>query len=82
MGMEFAAHLHSDSSFAVNIDFIDSQNHSDSLKKALDSLDLEQYDLFLGPLYSKRVQQMPAYGVANKSVNLMSKSDVINDLGV
>ena len=82
MGMEFAAHLHSDSSFAVNIDFIDSQNHSDSLKKALDSLDLEQYDLVLGPLYSKRVQQMAAYGVANKSVNLMSKSDVINDLGV
>jgi len=82
MGMEFAARLHSDSSFAVNIDFIDSQNHRDALKKALNSLDLEQYDLVLGPLYTRRVQQMAAYGATDKSVNLMSKSDVINDLGV
>lgn len=82
MGMEFAAYLHSDSSFSVNIDFIDSHNQRDSLKKALDSLDLENYDLLLGPLYSKRVQQITDFGVAWKSVNLMSKSPAIEGLGV
>lgn len=82
MGMEFAAYLHSDSLFRVNIEFIDSHNHRDSLKKALDSLALEHYDLLLGPLYSKRVQQMKDYSVADKSVNLMSKSAGINDLGM
>jgi hypothetical protein len=82
MGMEFAANLHSDSSFLINIDFIDSHNQRDSLKKALDSLNLENYDLLLGPLYSKRVQQITEFGVAGKSVNLMSKSPVIGGLGV
>ena len=82
MGMEFAAYLHSDSAFTVTLDFVDSHNHQDSLKKALDSLNLEQYDLVLGPLYSKRVQQITDYGVANKAVNLMSKSPGISDLGL
>ena len=36
----------------------------------------------LGPLYSKRVQQIADYGVAGKSVNLMSKSPAIQGLGV
>ena len=82
MGMEFAASLHSDSSFSVNIEFIDSHNQRDSLKNALDSLNLDNYDLLLGPLYSKRVQQIADYGVAGKSVNLMSKSPAIKGLGV
>jgi len=82
MGMEFAAYLHSDSSFSVNIDFIDSHNQRDSLKKALDSLNLDNYDLLLGPLYSKRVQQITDIGIAWKSVNLMSKSPAIKELGV
>ena len=82
MGMEFAASLHSDSSFSVNIEFIDSHNQRDSLKNALDSLNLEHYDLLLGPLYSKRVQQITDFGVAGKSVNLMSKSSAIEGLGV
>jgi len=81
-GMELAAANLSDSSFQVNLSFLDTYNQKDSMAAALATLSADSVDLIIGPLYSKRVMEMASFVAPSKVVSPLSKNEAINTLPI
>lgn len=81
-GMELAAASSSDSSFQVNMSFLDTYNQKDSMAAALAALKTDSIDLIIGPLYSKRVMEMASFQDPTKVVSPLSKNEAINTLAI
>jgi hypothetical protein len=81
-GMELAAAHSSDSTFQVNLSFLDTYNQKDSMAAALGTLNADSVDLIIGPLYSKRVLEMASFVAPSKVVSPLSKNEAINTLPI
>lgn len=81
-GMELAAANISDSTFRIDLSFLDTYNQRDSLAAALATINADSIDLIIGPVYSKRVMEMASFTHPAKVVSPLSKNEAINTLAI
>lgn len=71
-----------DSTKSCKISFYDSKNNRTAVSSILDTLELEEVDLLLGPLYSSKLMQVVGSTLESKAVNMISKQEMLRDTEV
>lgn len=71
-----------DSIKSCNISFYDSKNNRTTVSSILDTLELKEVDLLLGPLYSSKLMQVVGSTLESKAVNMISKQEMLRETEV
>ena len=71
-----------DSTKSCKISFYDSKNNRTAVSSILDTLEREEVDLLLGPLYSSKLMQVVGSTLESKAVNMISKQEMLRDTEV
>lgn len=71
-----------DSIKSCNISFYDSKNNRTAVSSILDTLELKEVDLLLGPLYSSKLMQVVGSTLESKAVNMISKQEILRNTEV
>ena len=71
-----------DSKKSCKISFYDSKNNRTAVSSILDTLEREDVDLLLGPLYSSKLMQVVGSTLESKAVNMISKQEMLRDTEV